>query len=205
MGLTIEIDRASAAIDLIRRWQAHTNDACASQNTLFAVYGVKSPLGRFADSFAFNNPSYTAWLEDVAYDHGASTERIYREDQPRATALPSGPKAFGTPDAPARITPLDVLRRETERLARPRTASAQRMIDAGLTRHGGRRVPMTPAALAALLDYYREKLALLREIEPLSDRGRREHREIRQLHRRAITRHIRAVSTALREIAEATT
>jgi hypothetical protein len=70
-----------AAIDLLRRWQAHELGGVASSNTLFAVFGVASPAGRFADKFTYNNPPYPAWLADIAYDHGV-------EVPPRPEGLP---------------------------------------------------------------------------------------------------------------------
>lgn len=54
--------RAQTAINLLRRWRAHRNDGCASLNTLFAVFGIRSlPM----------NPPYSSWLEDIAYCGGA--------------------------------------------------------------------------------------------------------------------------------------
>ena len=45
-------DAGHAAIDLLRRWQAH--ELGGVYNTLFAVFGVASPAGRFADKFALS-------------------------------------------------------------------------------------------------------------------------------------------------------
>lgn len=53
---------------LLQRWLAHENDDCAAMNTLFAVFGVNSALGRYADNFAYNNPPYAGWLGERAVD-----------------------------------------------------------------------------------------------------------------------------------------
>jgi hypothetical protein len=74
-------DVGRAAINLLRRWQAHELGGGASSNTLFAVFGVASPAGRFADRSTYNNPPYPMWLADIAYNHGV-------EVPPRPEGLP---------------------------------------------------------------------------------------------------------------------
>jgi hypothetical protein len=74
-------DVGRAAVDLLRRWQAHELGVAASSNTLFAVLGVASPAGRFADRPTYNNPPYPMWLADIAYDHGV-------EVPPRPESVP---------------------------------------------------------------------------------------------------------------------
>ena len=74
-------DVGHAAVDLLRRWQAHALGGAASSNTLFAVFGVGSPAGRFADKSTYKNPPYPMWLADIAYDHGV-------EVPPRPEGLP---------------------------------------------------------------------------------------------------------------------
>jgi hypothetical protein len=60
------------AIELLKRWRAHEQGSSEAANTLFAVFGVASSLGRFADKFGYNNPPYNMWLVDIAYDHVVS-------------------------------------------------------------------------------------------------------------------------------------
>jgi hypothetical protein len=64
------------AVELYRAVQRHRNGGCEACGTLFAVFTVGSPQGRFADKFL--NTPYTLWLEEVAYDHGAG-DRLPRE------------------------------------------------------------------------------------------------------------------------------
>jgi hypothetical protein len=66
------------AIELMRALRQHEAGSCDAGATLFAVFGVNSPQGRFADTFAFNNPPYFLWLEDIAYDHGVG-DQILRD------------------------------------------------------------------------------------------------------------------------------
>ena len=55
------------ALDLLARWRAHENDECASFNTLFAVFGVVSPLGRLADRFP--HAACAIWLKAPSFPH----------------------------------------------------------------------------------------------------------------------------------------
>jgi hypothetical protein len=75
---------------LERQWHAHEHDGCAASNTIFAVYGVASPLGRFADNFSLNNPPYAGWLNEIAYDAGLPPDdrdcRMAWDERPRSTA-----------------------------------------------------------------------------------------------------------------------
>jgi hypothetical protein len=51
------------------------------------VFGVASPLGRYADVLAFNNTPYAVWLEDKAYDAGwRSGEQERGHGRPRSAA-----------------------------------------------------------------------------------------------------------------------
>jgi hypothetical protein len=99
-----------------------------ANSTLFAVFGVSSPQGRFADKMTYLNPPYRMWIEDIAYDRG-----VY---------IPRSPHLLPLAD-------------------RPRSARADAIIANGLIRHNGRKVPMTDAARAALVDYYAETIELL--------------------------------------------
>jgi hypothetical protein len=122
-----------AAVDLLQRWRSHATATSAANNTLFAVFGVASPFGRFADSSNYRNPPYSMWLDDIAYKHGVEV-----------------PRRGGPDDDPTQ----------------PSTAAAA-MLENGLSRRNSRRVAMTPAAHGALLDYHREKIALLEELKTL--------------------------------------
>jgi hypothetical protein len=63
---------------------------------------------------------------------------------------------------------------------------------------GRRRLTMTPEARRALLDYYGEELALLREIEQFAVQDARRHRAKRPFDAWRIPRHIRAVEMAIK-------
>ena len=84
------------ALDLLARWRAHGNDECASLNTLFAVFGVTSPLGRFADRFC-NYAAYAMWLKDIACDYGKA-DKIPRDAELnwRSLIRPSQARALAT-------------------------------------------------------------------------------------------------------------
>jgi hypothetical protein len=75
---------------LERQWRAHENDGCAATNTILAVYGVASPLGRFADNFSLNNPPYADWLNEIAYDAGLPPNerdcRMSSDERPQSAA-----------------------------------------------------------------------------------------------------------------------
>jgi hypothetical protein len=119
------------ALDLLDRWWAHDSAGSTPHNTLFAVFGVASAPGRFA--YRFTNLPYWAWLTDTAYDHGL--------------ALPQRTAHIGARGI--RYEGIDP------------SAAAAAIIAHGLVSRGRRRQPMTEAAHAALLDYYREELALV--------------------------------------------
>jgi hypothetical protein len=61
-------DQIIPAIELRDRWRAHDNDEGAGVNTILAVFGLSSPLGRYA--LYFVNAPYVMWLEDKGYDLG---------------------------------------------------------------------------------------------------------------------------------------
>jgi hypothetical protein len=155
-----------AAVDLLTRWRAHERGDCAASNTLFAVFGIASMPGRFADKY--RNVIYTIWLGDIAYDHGVDN--------------------LG--EAP------------------PCSKSAAVIINNGLVRYHGRRVPMTASARDALLGYYREKLKLLSEIDPMvrdyacTKLGRHERARNVKRTRFRIARHGNATMRVLRAVEE---
>lgn len=85
---TITVDQGKAAVELLNRWRAHENDRNSAVTTLWAVFGVVSPLGRFADKFSFLNPPYEMWLEDIAYDCEIDPPRLdaHLDTHPRSPA-----------------------------------------------------------------------------------------------------------------------
>jgi hypothetical protein len=99
--------RGSDAVELRRRWQAHSNADGTAKNTLFAVFGISSALGRFADTSAFRNSPYAIWLEDIAYRHGVAEELQaadppwsgFAADRPRSAAAAAGRRARIEPSA----------------------------------------------------------------------------------------------------------
>jgi len=163
------------ALDLLARWRAHENDDCASLNTLYAVFGVASPLGRFAD----RSPHAAAcvmWLKDIACDYGKGGE------------IPREELDWRLPDRGAS--------------KQPRSDAAAAMVGHGLVRHGGRqrRLSMTPEAHAALIEYFREKIELLAEIDALL---RRVHDgSYRRYCLPKLARHRNACLTALARFGE---
>jgi hypothetical protein len=163
------------ALDLLARWRAHENDECASFNTLFAVFGVASPLGRLADRFP--HAACAIWLKDIACDYG------------KADKIPCEPELnLRLPDWGAS--------------KQPRSDAAAAMVEHALVRHGGRqrRLSMTPEAHAALIEYYREKIELLSEIDALL---RRVHDgPYRRYRLPKLARHRKACLTALDRLGE---
>jgi hypothetical protein len=77
---------------------------------------------------------------------------------------------------------------------RPRSTRAAAIIVNGLTRHNGRKVPMTAAARAALIDYYAETIELLLTTDDFM--GMAKPRDWRR-YRAVIDRHRRACSAVL--------
>jgi hypothetical protein len=79
-------DIGNAALNLAQRWRAHANDSSAAGNTLFAVFGVASPMGRFADRYI--NVPYTIWLDDIVFANGLSApqEPARADQRPRSPA-----------------------------------------------------------------------------------------------------------------------
>jgi hypothetical protein len=114
MPTTTLDDVARDALKLARRWHEHRNGLIASLNTIFAVFGVKSPLGRFADTTAFNNAGFGIWLEDIAFDHGASSDELRKpfdetwNSKTTSAAASYNDNGFGRlPDGSARIDARD--------------------------------------------------------------------------------------------------
>jgi hypothetical protein len=134
--------RAQMANNLLWRWRAHRNDNGASLNTLVAVFGIRSPLGAYVDKWAYTNPPYSSWLEDIVYLGGATSLEMYEDG-----------KCGGNSDQCLR------------------SLAAERMRLHGLRREGTRCVCITGAAHSALLLYYRERLTLLHEIRQIVDDG----------------------------------
>jgi len=170
--------RKLKAIELYNRWQAHRYDDCAGINTLYAIFGRSSPICRKLSSIPLLNPPYRSWLDDIAFGNGASEEEWMLG-------------ADGN-------TGWD---------RHPRSQAAASMMEHQLSRGNGlsgrRRLTMTPEARSALLDYYGEELALLREIEQFAVEDARRHREKRPFDAWRIPRHIRAVEMAIK-VAEET-
>ena len=165
--------RKLKAIELYNRWQAHRHDGCAGINTLYAVFGKGSSICRKLSSVPLLNPPYRSWLDDIAFGNGASEEEWMR----------------GTPGNAG-----------WDRL--PQSQAAASMVEHQLSRgsrlSGRRRLTMTPEARRALLDYYGEELALLREIEQFAVHDGLKHREKRPFDAWRIPRHIRAVEMAIK-------
>jgi hypothetical protein len=165
--------RRLKAIELYNRWQAHRHDDCAGINTLYAVFGKSSPICRKLSSVPLLNPPYRSWLDDIAFGNGASEEEWM----------------LGT-DGNAGWD------RHTQSQAAASMMEHQLSRGNGLS--GRRRLTMTPEARRALLDYYGEELALLREIEQFAIQEARRHREKRPFDAWRIPRHIRAVEMAIK-------
>ena len=55
--LTSAVGQDAAALRY--RWRCHEYGQTAACKTIFAVFGVASPLGRIADRFTFINPPYS--------------------------------------------------------------------------------------------------------------------------------------------------
>lgn len=70
------------AITLLHAVRQHETGICDAANTVFAVFGVASPQGRIVDRFGFVNPPFTMWLDEAAYDHGASDQAWHDRDTP---------------------------------------------------------------------------------------------------------------------------
>ena len=153
------------ALDLLRRWRAHKNDSCASITTLISVFGLHSAIGAYADKFAYNNPPYSCWLAEIALSSGATTLEICNVRKTTHS--------------------------DTECL---RSIAAQRMCLNELHRTSARRVRMTQTTHLALVSYYQERLALLREIKQIVEDG---------CYQAQVERHIRATERLLRSISAA--
>lgn len=126
------------ALLLQKRWRDHAAGNMPASNTLFAVYGVASSAGRFADNFRYNNSPYPGVLGDIARDCDiVADEQEYR---------------FSAANRRLELTP---------------SRAASGILEHGLSRDRGRKIPMTPAAHRALLAYYAERVALLGEIDSL--------------------------------------
>jgi len=165
--------RKLKAIELYNRWQTHQHDDCAGINTLYAVFGKSSPICRKLSSFPLLNPFYRSWLNDIAVGNGASEEEWTLETHGN-----------------------------TESDHQPRSQAATSMMEhqvsRGNRRFGRHRLTMTPEARTALLDYYCEELALLREIEQFAVHNARQHHEKRPFDAWRIPRHICAVEMAIK-------
>jgi hypothetical protein len=127
------------AKELWRRWQEHEAGISAAANTIFAVFGVASRQGRFADRFAYNNLIEPPWVEDLAYDRGV---RVRHEADVRGISQ------------------------------RPASVAARAIMSSGLSRNGGRKIPMTEVARRALVGYYAERLELLAATDRLFMKAR---------------------------------
>jgi len=168
--------RKLKAIALHNRWQAHRHDDCAGLNTLYAIFGKGSSICRKLSSVSLLNPPYRSWLDDIAFGNGASEEEWM----------------LGTHGS----TGWD---------RQPQSQAAASMMEHQLSRGSrllGRRFTMTPEARRALLDYYGEELALLREIEQFAVHDALKNREKRPFDAWRIPRHIRAVEMAIRAAEE---
>jgi len=169
-------------LDALRRWRGHENDNAAAIDTLLAVFGGRSPLGRFASHGLLPRPSMIGlWLYCDICDY--CDYRVLIDEANAAYGYING--------------------------ERPRSDAAARMIDHGLPRKTGRgpagRLPLTPEARAALLMYFREEIELLREIVPLVCKGGDApwHRDRRVCRQRAINRRIATTEKALKAIEDA--
>jgi hypothetical protein len=74
-------DAGRAAIALLKRWRANTNDDGAAVATLFAVFGSQSPIGRMV--LRWRPLPIDILLVEIAYENGArladmGNERVLR-------------------------------------------------------------------------------------------------------------------------------
>jgi hypothetical protein len=146
------------AISLTKTFTAHRRDQCAFANSIFAVYGVASPLGRLVDKFSTLN-SYVL--------------TVLRHDFPWV-GREAGLWTYDPPN---------------ERGATP-TPAAQAMMDPGLSRDRGRKVPTTIATDRALIAYAAERLALLIRAQALFEDAVAISRRYSDLDRDALQRWI---------------
>jgi hypothetical protein len=64
-------DTGRAAVELLKRWRANSNDDGAAVSTLLAVYGLNSSIGRMVVKWPGDPLPVHIWLAELAYENGA--------------------------------------------------------------------------------------------------------------------------------------